>query len=124
MCRFHGGGAPQVKRKAAERLEATQQRVLEEVCRLAYVDPRDLFTDAGRLVPLKTLDENTARAIAGVTFNEYGGVKSVKLTEKNTALANLMRHLGMFKDKLEVEHTLTHLAERLVKARKRVKSRG
>jgi hypothetical protein len=120
VCRFHGGGAPQVQRKAAERLEATKERVLLEMCRIAYVDPRDLFTKQNRLINFSRLDIDTARAIAGVAFDAFGGVKSIKLTDKKGALDSLMRHLGMFKDKLEIEGTLTTIAERLVKARKRV----
>jgi hypothetical protein len=124
VCRFHGGAAPQVKRKAAERLEATKERVLAEMCRVAFVDPRSLFhPKTGKMLPFSKLDDDTARAIAGITFGDFGGVKSLKLIDKKGALDSLMRHLGLFKDKVEVEHTLTHIAERLVKARKRVRSR-
>lgn len=98
--------------------------MLEEVCRLAYVDPADFYDARGKLLPVGKMGEDARRAIAGITLNEYGGVKTVKAFDKNASLSNLMRHLGMFKDKVEVEHTLSHIAERLVKARKRVKARA
>src|SRR4051812_24468001 len=78
VCRFHGGAAPQVKRKAAERLEATKERVLLEMCRIAYVDPRTLFDAKGRLRSIAQLDEMGARALAGITFDDDGGVRSIR----------------------------------------------
>lgn len=101
VCRFHGGSAPQVKRKAAERLENTAKRVLDEVMRVGYVDARAFFGADGKLLKFHLLDEDTARAVSSVTFDDFGHVKSFKLLDKNAALSNLMRHHGLFdKDKL------------------------
>jgi hypothetical protein len=119
VCRFHGGAAPQVKRKAAERLEATKERVLLEMCRIAYVDPRSLFDAKGKLLPIPKLDDIGARALAGITFDDAGGVKSIRLIDKKGALDSLMRHLGMFEDRLKIEATLSNVATRLINARKR-----
>lgn len=122
VCRFHGGSAPQVKAKAAERLEATKERVLLEMCRIAYVDPRTLFNAKGQLKPISQLDEIGARALAGITFDDDGDVRSIRLVDKKGALDSLMRHLGLFKDKLEIEARLTNVADRLLNARKRTRA--
>jgi len=47
---MHGGKAPQVKRKAEERLAdlIDPGRVLREAARLAYSDVRELFDEHGR----------------------------------------------------------------------------
>lgn len=124
VCRFHGGSAPQVRRKAAERLEATKERVLLEMCRVAYVDPRTLFDAKGKLLAISKLDDIGARALAGITFDDSGGVRSIRLIDKKGALDSLMRHLGMFEDRLKVEATLANVATRLVNGRKRIAAAG
>jgi len=96
VCRFHGGRAPQVIRKAKERIEATKERVLLEFCRLGMVDMRDLFDAKGKLKAFGKLDKDTAAAIAGVTFTDFGHVKSIKLADKTASLTAIARHLGMF----------------------------
>jgi len=103
VCRFHGGSAPQVVRKAKERIEASKERVLLEFCRLGMVDMRDLFDAKDKLKPFQKLDKDTAAAVAGVTFHSFGGgVKSIKLADKTASLNSIARHLGMFeKDNLQ-----------------------
>lgn len=91
----------------------TQDRVLQELARIAFFDPRKLLDDDGNPIPLSNLDDDTAAAVAGVDLmEEYEGhgkdrvfigyTKKFKLADKNTALSNAMRHLGMFVDKAEI----------------------
>lgn len=117
---MHGGKAPQVQRKAAERLEATRERVLSELCRLAYVDPRDLFETftitpepakpgdkpqpitSIRLRPITELEADTARAIKSVHFHESTGeIASIRLIDKKGALDSIAKSLGMFRETVE-----------------------
>lgn len=119
MCHYHGGKAPQVQRKAVERLEATRERVLLELCRLAYVDPRDLFETATiqvegkggktidntiiRLRPITELEADTARAIKSVHFHEATGeIASIRLIDKKGALDSIAKSLGMFREVTEL----------------------
>lgn len=96
-----------------ERTFITQDRVLQELARIAFFDPRKLLDDDGNPIPLSNLDDDTAAAVAGVDLmEEYEGhgkdrvfigyTKKFKLADKNTALSNAMRHLGMFVDKSEI----------------------
>ncbi|MGH9345059.1 MAG: terminase small subunit [Terriglobia bacterium] len=101
VCRWHGGAAPQVKRKAEERLEATKERVLLEYCRLAGVDIRRAFTAKGKLLAIPQIDEDTARAITGVHFKD-GAIARIDFESKKGALDSIAKHLGMFKEKLEL----------------------
>jgi phage terminase small subunit len=91
----------------------TQDRVLQELARIAFFDPRKLLDDDGNPIPLSNLDDDTAAAVAGVELmEEYEGsgkdrvfigyTKKFKLADKNTAISNAMRHLGMFVDKSEI----------------------
>ncbi|KVM70132.1 terminase [Burkholderia ubonensis] len=104
--------------KAREaRTEITQDRVLQELARIAFFDPRKLFDANGKPLPINELDADTAAAIAGLevveqmTFNadENGDLESVptltkkyKILDKNTALGNAMKHLGMLRERVDL----------------------
>ncbi len=121
----------QQRMKARERrTEITQDRVLQEYARIAFLDPRKLLDGSGRPLPLQDLDDDTAAAIAGLkVVDKYepardgaeGNVSTVveyKLADKKGALDSVARHLGMFNDKLDL-NLGGPLAERLARARKR-----
>lgn len=95
------------------RTHITQDRVLLELSRIAFFDPRKLLDASGSPLPLTELDDDTAAAVAGLDLmEEYEGsgkdrvfigyVKKFKIADKNTALTNAMRHLGMLTDKTEI----------------------
>lgn len=107
------------------RTEITQERVLLEYARLAFMDPRKLFYGTGAPKPIHDLDDDTAAAIVGLDVVQVGnaeiGVGDVlkyKLADKKGALDSVARHLGMFNDKLDLKVT-DALAERLARARSR-----
>ncbi len=86
-----------------KRTEITQDRVLQELAAIAFArvtdyaevkDGQAIIKDTGNL------DEQQARAIAGIKEGKFG--VEVKLNDKEKALELLGRHLGMFKDKVEV----------------------
>lgn len=84
----------------------TQERVLQELSRLAFLDIRKAFKEDGSLRPLHELDDDTAAAIAGMEVVEIGGdgeaigvTKKIKLSDKKGALELVMRHMGMFQPK-------------------------
>ena len=86
-----------------KRTEITQDRVLEELAAIAFARATDYAEIKGECVRIKdtdTLDEQQIRAIAGIKEGKYG--IELKLNDKEKALELLGRHLGMFKDKLEV----------------------
>ena len=109
----------------SDRTEITQDRVLQELARLAFFDPRKMFHGDGSPKAIHELDDDTAAAISGLDVVNVGNseigigqVLKYKVADKGAALANAMRHLGMFNDKLDVNVTNT-LAERLARAKKR-----
>ena len=86
-----------------KRTEITQDRVLEELATIAFAKATDYAeVKEGQVIIKDTanLDEQQARAIAGIEEGKFG-IK-VKLNDKEKALELLGRHLGMFKDKVEV----------------------
>ena len=100
-----------------ERTEITQDMVLKELAKLGFFDPRKLFHPDGKPKDITELDDDTAACIAGLeVLEQYEGngdnrefvgyVKKYKLTDKKGSLELLGRHLGMFKDKVEVSGSM------------------
>lgn len=86
-----------------KRTEITQDRVLEELAAIAFAKATDYAEIKGECVKVKdtkSLTEQQIRAIAGIKEGKFG--VELKLNDKEKALELLGRHLGMFKDKLEV----------------------
>lgn len=84
-----------------KRTEITQDRVLQELAAIAFAkatDYAEIKNERVRIKDTEELDEQQARA--GIEEGKFG-IK-VKLNDKEKALELLGRHLGMFKDKLEV----------------------
>ncbi len=82
-----------------------EQRILEELCRIAFSDPRDLMRwgpDGVELRPSDELDAAQAAAVDEVSKGR-GGVIRLKKHDKVKALELLGRHLGLFADRLHAE---------------------
>ncbi len=99
----------EIDKAMAERSRRTgisQDRVLRELAKIAFVNPNDVINFSDATVKM-TSEENLA-AIASVKVKkipgEYGDAteREVKLYDKLRALDLLGRHLGMFKDKIEI----------------------
>lgn len=109
----------------AARSEVTQDRVLKEIAKLAFLDIAGAFDADGALLPLKDMDPDVRAALAGLEIAEItndegiaiGRVKKIKLADKIAALTLLARHMGMLNDKLKVqgdpENPLTLLVKQL-----------
>lgn len=102
-----------------KRTEITQDRVLNEIAKLAFFDPRKLFHSDGRPKEITELDDETAACIAGLdVLEQYEGsgdnrvfigyVKKYKLADKKGSLELLGRHLGMWRDKMDVDVKVTN----------------
>ena len=96
-----------------KRTEVTQDMVIKELAKIAFLDIRKLYTENGQLKNIADIDDNTAGAISSLeTLEEYDGygddrekigdTQKVKLLDKTKALELLGRHLGIFNDKLDV----------------------
>lgn len=95
---------------ASERTEVTIDRCLKEYACLAFLDTLDVFNEDGTLKNIQDMPESARRAIAGIEVTDltemgtkYGTLSKVKLSNKKDALDSLMRHLGGFNDKVQIE---------------------
>ena len=100
--------APKNKRSSQHRIRA--DRVLQELARVAYANCRDYLTWGPDGVELKNSQELTEEQTAAVaeisqTRTQYGGTVRIKYHDKVRALELLSKHLGMFADKIQVEHS-------------------
>lgn len=96
-----------------EKLKITAERVLEEIAKLAFFDPGDLFDQHGHLRPITQLDDITRAAIAAldVETKKLGETATVmtriKLADKGQNLERLGRYLKLFTDRLEHDGRVT-----------------
>lgn len=92
----------------AKRTEITQDRVLLEIARLAFNDPRKAFDENGALKPIQEWPDEVAAAVSSIKINEIkdsegnhiGETKEIKFWDKGKQIELAGRHLGMWNDKL------------------------
>jgi phage terminase small subunit len=98
------------QKERSDRTQITAERVIQELARIAFVNPRKIFKwgpNGVTLLDSDSLTEDEAAAVAEVseTTTESGGSIKAKLHDKNKALELLGKHLGIFTDKLQVQHS-------------------
>jgi phage terminase small subunit len=118
---------PDIQKAIAERqadrnrrTEVTQDRVLLEIARLAFNDPRKAFNENGELKAVKDWPDEVAAAIQSIKINEFKGadgetvvVKEVKFWDKGKQIDLAARHLGMLNDKLDLKGSVNIIATTL-----------
>lgn len=91
------------------------ERTIGELCRISLADPRTLFDDEGRLLPIKEWPDDIARAVSSIeSFEEYQGrgeereavgmVRKVKFHGKIDAIDKLAKIKGFYRPEKH-EHT-------------------
>lgn len=83
-----------------------QDGVLGTLRNAATIDPADLYDQSGELLHPQLMSENVRHSLTEVTetMNARTGevTTKVKFTPRHSAAMDLGKHLGMFKDKVEV----------------------
>lgn len=100
-----------IDRAMAERSRRTgvnADRVVQELAKIAFVNATDVIDPKTATVKEDALPEDTAaiQSVKVKTFGEVGLEREIKMADKLRALEMLGRHLGMFKDKLELSGSL------------------
>ena len=101
----------QIARAMAERSRRTgvnADRVIMELAKIAFVNANDVIDPKTATIKEGALPEDTAaiQSVKVKTFGEDGLERVIKMADKLKALELLGKHLGMFRDKLEVSGTL------------------
>ena len=101
-------------------------RVLEELRRIAFFDPGELFDEQENLKSIRQLSKEARSVIAGweiILKNAKAGdnlvdtMHKAKFNDKLKALALLMKHLGILEEKVSVSGDWDKLAQRLASVR-------
>lgn len=115
------------REKLQNKLEINQENILKELAAIAFSNGSDFaelivnqrHDDSGKLLeyydvklkPTASLDEYKKKALSGIKYGKYG--IEVSSYDKVRALELLGKHLGIFKDKLEVSGSVDAGLEKL-----------
>lgn len=115
-------------------MDISAERILQELARLAFIDPAKLFDEAGEIKPIHEMDEDSRRAIVGLAHEKLfehfgkgqakrvGTISKLKLADKTRALELLGKYRKLFTEKLEVTAS-EDLAALIMEGRKRAAQR-
>ena len=100
--------ASAIDQALAERSRRTgvnADRVVRELAKIAFVNAKDVIDfDSATLAANADNDDTAAiQSVKVKTFGEDGLEREIKLADKLKALELLGKHLGMFKDKVELD---------------------
>lgn len=91
----------------AERSKRTginQDRVLMEIAKMAFVNIDDVIDlDTAKVKQTATKEDLACIQSVKIKPTEFGTEREIKLCDKKSNLELLGKHLGMFKDKVELE---------------------
>ena len=98
--------AAAISQAMAERSSRTginQDRVLQELARIGFAKITDVVDPETAEIRTDASDDDLA-CIQSIKIkpNEFGTEREVKLYDKKAALVDLGKHLGLFKDKVEL----------------------
>jgi phage terminase small subunit len=130
-------------RRLEEKYELKLERVVLELHRILYADPIHALRDDGTVKPLNEWPEDLRRAMSGMEIEEIfeevdtgevgprggkvkekvlvGYLKKYKFWAKPDASNQLLRVLGAYKDRLEVEQTQKPHAQLVAEAARRLR---
>lgn len=100
-----------IAKAMAERSKRTgvnADRVVMELAKIAFVNARDVIDAETASLKPDAAPEDTAaiQSVKVKTFGEDGLEREIKMADKLKALELLGKHLGMFKDKVELSGSL------------------
>lgn len=100
-----------IAKAMAERSRRTgvnADRVVMELAKIAFVNANDVIdAETATLKPDAALEDTAAiQSVKVKTFGEDGLEREIKMADKLKALELLGKHLGMFKDKVELSGSL------------------
>lgn len=99
-----------IAKAIAERSKRTginQDRVLHELARIGFAKITDIIDpDTAKILPEASEDDLACIQSIKIKPGEFGTEREVKLYDKKAALIELGKHLGLFKDRLELDADL------------------
>jgi len=111
----------ELRKQLSQDLRITPERVLKELATIGFLDIRRAFGEDGKLLPIKNMPEDVARAIGGIDVSTLIGkdkdaptienIHKIKVIDKKGALELLGKNLALFTENVKVsgELTLAHV---------------
>lgn len=98
----------QAMAERSKRTGVNAERVITELAKIAFINAVDVIDPKTATVKDTALPEDTAaiQSVKVKTFGEDGLEREIKMADKLKALELLGKHLGMFKDKVELSGSL------------------
>lgn len=98
----------QAMAERSKRTGVNAERVITELAKIAFINAVDVIDPKTATVKETALPEDTAaiQSVKVKTFGEDGLEREIKMADKLKALELLGKHLGMFKDKVELSGSL------------------
>lgn len=111
------------QKEIEEKTEITQKKIIQELAKIALFNIKDIYNENGTLKKVTELDDDTAKAISGVKILQKAGPMKISLSktndeiplehipeqtvefktnDKTKALELLGKHLGMFKENVNL----------------------
>lgn len=95
-----------------EAADITQERILQEIANIAFLDPAELFDDNGNVLPVHSMKPYVRRTLGsmeitteyegkGESKKEVGYTNKIKFLDKKSSLELLMKNKGMLTEKVE-----------------------
>ncbi|HLN78428.1 MAG TPA: terminase small subunit [Nocardioidaceae bacterium] len=98
------------RESAADRIEATAERIVLELARIAFLDPGAMFDEAGELLPLHRMPADVRRAVASFDLEQRTDdlgrtttTRKVRTTSKVDALRLLAQIRGLLVERVQHE---------------------
>lgn len=94
--------------KVVEETAITKERVLQELAKIAFANIGDVVdVQTGLILP--SVSKEATAALSEISVDKKGVTTKVKvkMSDKTSALEKIGKHLGMFKDQLEVSGNLS-----------------
>ena len=96
-----------ISKAMAERSRRTginQDRVLQELARIGFAKITDVVDpDTAKIKADASEDDRACIQSIKIKPNEFGTEREVKLYDKKSALVDIGKHLGMFKERVELD---------------------
>lgn len=83
------------KDKRADKVGISAEMALTQAARMALADPRHFVDEDGNPIPIQHLSDEAAACVQGFEIAADGTIK-YKITDKNSALDKLFKHLGLY----------------------------
>lgn len=94
----------ELQAERAKRTNVDADRVIEQLAKIAFSDITQFVDWSNNAMDIKPSDQVDGTVLSAIVVHRYKGdfKREVKLQDKMKALELLGKHLGMFKDKVEV----------------------